>query len=117
MRTRVCDRGRRPHKAGADVARSRLDGTTARDRAREGALPKCSPGLGPWAAPGEPRMRARVCGRGRGGGRYKGRAEVSFEAGLLHGTNAMRTYTSIYIHVVFATWNRRPFLQSSFRSS
>jgi len=31
--------------------------------------------------------------------------------------NAMRTYTSIYIHVVFATWNRRPFLNSSFRSS
>jgi REP element-mobilizing transposase RayT len=27
----------------------------------------------------------------------------------------MRTYTSIYLHVVFATWNRRPFLNSSFR--
>jgi putative transposase len=29
----------------------------------------------------------------------------------------MHTYTSIYIHVVFATWNRRPFLTASFRSS
>jgi len=29
----------------------------------------------------------------------------------------MRTYTSIYIHIVFATWNRRPFLKDSFRSS
>jgi putative transposase len=29
----------------------------------------------------------------------------------------MHTYTSIYIHVVFATWNRRPFLNRTFRSS
>jgi len=29
----------------------------------------------------------------------------------------MHIYTSIYIHVVFATWNRRPFLTDSFRSS
>ena len=27
----------------------------------------------------------------------------------------MHTYTSIYLHVVFATWNRRPFLTDSFR--
>jgi putative transposase len=31
--------------------------------------------------------------------------------------NAMHTYTSIYLHVVFATWSRRPFLADSFRSS
>jgi len=29
----------------------------------------------------------------------------------------MHTYTSIYLHVVFATWNRRPFLTDAFRSS
>jgi REP element-mobilizing transposase RayT len=29
----------------------------------------------------------------------------------------MHTYTSIYVHVVFATWSRRPFLDHSFRSS
>src|SRR5438067_12728083 len=39
------------------------------------------------------------------------------KSGLPHGANAMHTYTSIYIHVVFATWNRRPFLTNAFRSS
>jgi REP element-mobilizing transposase RayT len=29
----------------------------------------------------------------------------------------MHTYTSIYLDVVFATWNRRPFLTDAFRSS
>src|SRR5947209_20137143 len=29
----------------------------------------------------------------------------------------MHTYTSIYVHVVFATWSRRPFLAQSFRPS
>jgi REP element-mobilizing transposase RayT len=44
-------------------------------------------------------------------------AEVSSKSGFQHGPDAMHTYTSIYLHVVFATWNRRPFLTASFRSS